>query len=430
MRLKISIALLLMFSVARVQALETDLNYTAVTGESSYIGGGAGLDFRTAPPAGKRVLPPANGAPLYATLRLSNTERLVMLDRADARDKWYGRLRIDLNADGDLTNDKPIDTRAEAVGKEYSSIATGNIEVTNNIGGKSVPYQFQISIFMEEQRPSLFGGLGKNPNDYVHASVRPRCCHLADFTVDSRQYQISFVDYNVNGQFHDSPTPGAFTDAAGDSFYFSGGDRMYIKSGGSFDMNGDQPFCKWLILGGGLFEINADFAAGKLTLNPIEAAATITLPPSILNMSMMRQDTYQSLAIYRPASQVKMPAGPWKMVSFQLERNDAQGDRWRILARGNSAAQPYKIEATTSMSLPIGEPFTPVIRIADGFSKQVTLVFSIKDRSQAQVTALSHEGNKTRIALSKDDPSLPKEPSWTAVTTTGEKVASGSFEYG
>ncbi len=101
-----------------------------------------------------------------------------------------------------------------------------------------------------------------------------------------------------------------------------------------------------------------------------------------------------------------------------------------MLARGNNAAQPYTLDATTSMALPIGEPFMPVINIPGGFSREVTLVFSIRDRSGAQVTALSHEGNKTRIALSKTDPRWPKERVVTAVTTRGEKVASGSFEYG
>lgn len=430
MRLNISIVLLLALFAARAAALETDLKYTAFSGESSYIAGNLSLEFKTAPPAGKRVLPPATGDPLYATLRLANTERLLMLDRADAKDKWFSRLRIDLNADGDLTNDKPVDVRTESLSDEFAVIGTPNIEVTNKIDGKDVPYQFQIMIMMQPMKKSRTGAPAKNPNDSINGLMRPRCCYLADFELDAKQYQISFADYNVNGQFFDPPTAGMFTDAAGDSFYFPGGDRIYIKNGGSFDPNGEQPFCKWLVLGGKLFDVRADFAAGRLTLAPVEAAATIALPPSLLNMSMMRTDTFQALAAYKPAGQVRMPPGSWRLASYQLERDDAQGDRWRVLARGNNAAQPYTLDATTSMALPIGEPFMPVINIPGGFSREVTLVFSIRDRSGAQVTALSHEGNKTRIALSKTDPTLPREPSWTAVTTRGEKVASGSFEYG
>lgn len=428
MRLKFSIALLLMLIAARAPALETDLKYIAFTGDGAYVSASSGVEFKNKAPVGK-VLPQAIGTPLYGTLRLGNTERLVMLDRREANDKRYSRIRVDINADGDLTNDKPIDARTEALSDSFARMTTTNIELTNKPGDKSSPYCVQLMIQTVASNPSLFK-LGRAPAEQTYCIVQSRCCYLADFQLDGKQYQISFSDYNVNGQFHDPPATSMAIGAGADSYYYADGDRIYIKNGGSFDRNSEQPFPKWIVLGSKLFEMKADFDAGKLTLTPIEAAGTIGLPASLINLSMLRTDTRQAMAVYKPAGQVKMPAGPWKMVSYQLERTDPQGDRWRLQARGNFALQPYQIENTTSTTLPIGEPFTPVISFPQSSSKQASLAFSIKDRGQARVTALSHEGNKTRIALSKLDPSLPKEPSWTAVTTKGEKVASGSFEYG
>jgi hypothetical protein len=139
--------------------------------------------------------------------------------------------------------------------------------------------------------------------------------------------------------------------------------------------------------------------------------------------------------MYQPAGEVvRVPAGKYRLLSYQILRRDGQGDLWRLTASGTGGSPLIEVVKGSGASPVFGEPFTPLIEVQTrtyGPPGSSSFSFSMFGRGGEIMSGLSHlEGTATRIPLSKTRKGFPREPAYTIVKPDGEIVAKGSFEYG
>jgi hypothetical protein len=196
-----------------------------------------------------------------------------------------------------------------------------------------------------------------------------------------------------------------------------------------------------LLIQNTLFDLKIDMAKKKMTLTEIkEGLLPLKLSSIPERLSLYTADGSHILMGYKLSGEViKLPAGSYKLLEYQLLRNDGQGDLWKINAMGTNNFSPVAVSSTDTRALAFGEPFTPVIIFPSGgnpFSPgagSLPLSFRIEGKSKEIVNGLTRfEGTGAKIPLStkKGLENRPLEPSYTIVKTSGEIVAKGSFEYG
>ena len=133
-----------------------------------------------------------------------------------------------------------------------------------------------------------------------------------------------------------------------------------------------------------------------------------------------------------------VPADTYRLLSYQTYRNDDQGDRWRLNAQGTNLSPFVKVDGNSKPVISLGEPFTPVVttppvQFAAEMKNHEYLQFNIVGAGEGIVNDINHiSGNNSEIPRSRKtgNTNYPKEPAFRIVTSEGEVVHSGSFEYG
>ena len=112
------------------------------------------------------------------------------------KSRYCPRLFFDLNHNGDLTDDEPIDAEA---GKAAGTLSgTGYcqfpvVRLTVDADGTEVPYAFIMSANWQT------AGNYK----YLTASLWPAVYREGEITLDGRRRKIALVDFDTNGRFDD-----------------------------------------------------------------------------------------------------------------------------------------------------------------------------------------------------------------------------------
>lgn len=418
-------------------AIQVPLKYTANAQGSSFSAGYKQLDLKTTKPAGQWQLPDTVGKyPLYALIKMGDQDRVVMLDRKNADDKFYTRLRIDLNGNGDLKDDPEVTTISSDASPNARLMAQ-NIQFTAKVGGKELPYAAMLSAYCFDSDQLANADLSSgDTRQYMYCVMQSACTYAGGFDLDGKHYEVRLADGLLNGRFDDTlqkSTDKGAQAASGRQPLVTQADRLYITGEGSITNHDGQPLGKYLVIGDKLFSVKIDQAAGMMDLEPAQGDGSVQIPASLKRIALLGDGAEGSVSLFEPAAKVSLPAGQWRVASYQAERKDAQGDLWRLTANGDSGVAPCTVAKGGAAELKAGEPFMPMVDIQTtgaGYSMQAQMRFVVLDCNKAQMSGLSHEGNNTKLALSKQNPSLPREPAWQAVTAEGEKVASGSFSYG
>ncbi len=420
-------------AAAQAFALTVPLKYTPADESGAFFHSSAHIEWKPTPPPGNWTRPEAVGdRPLYALLKLGDDERLLMLDREKPGDEFYNRLRFDANGDRDLTNDPVIKSNLTSHGDEYRFLQSDMIDTRIKLGAAELPCRFQVQVncfSLSEFKKS--GDDESMPPRSMQAITQNFTCYSADVEIDGRSYQLSLTDGNGNGHPGEPTSEVNWINRGGDGMLaYAIGDRIYIKEEGSFSYYDGMPMARWLVLGGKLFEVKADVAAGTLSLEPAAATATVELPDSVKRLTLFNEAQSEMVTMYRPTGAVPLPAGDYKLVMYQMEKQDPQGDLWRAQALGSNKSPVLKLtEGGAAAEWAFGEPFMPLVRAEMAGDDQARLSLDVVGLGREQLVNLEHEGSKTKIALDRQG-RLPKEPTWQVVRADGERVANGSFEYG
>jgi len=418
---------------ASVSAFEVPLRYQCHSGDQTAFRPGGTVYFQPSsePPAGNWKLPTLNSeAPGYAVFELGDVERLLILDRQKPADFFFNRLYFDANGNDDLTDDPVADISFERVGETGYRAAFAGAEITVRLDGTEYPYNFRVT--------AEYIGLSTDKelvNDPFLISLywNTNCSYTGTLEFETRKYHVTFSDENCNGLFNDRlvveqevliPTKMPKSDG----IYISAGEQMH-----SYDrlLLGD-----YILIDDNLLAMTVDISNKTLTVTPVEerpATLTFSAPPE--RMTIYTEDGHRGINMYRPGKQIDVPAGTYRLHTYQMLKKEDSGAVWHLEAQSTDATPAIAAKEGDTTLVAIGEPYKPLVDVPEMFralagSAPVVVEFRVEGRAGEVLTDLGYSGARSAVPLSETSPNRPKEPTYMIVKTDGEIAARGAFEYG
>ncbi|MHC4077243.1 MAG: hypothetical protein ACYST0_02240 [Planctomycetota bacterium] len=436
-------AVLLLSSAVSTQTLEFPLEYQKHPERyRDYVpSGSAPVRLVSQCPDGKCTLPKFTGKhPLFSTLTLGDSELLIVLDIQKKGDRFPSRIFFDRNGNRDLTDDPVLNGQLFFSEEDDYCFAQfrGGCDVEFQRGGKKLSYSVGFSLHGQNLKGLSLAKLAKQPSRFAAFSVQSNCSYASTLELDGAKYRVVLGDGDCNGSFSEK----ASIDERGvwaDGFYVRG-DTFCLTDKKELTYHDEFTLGSRLLVGDNLFDVKIDTAAGKLILKTV---ATMRLPLKLSHaperLFVQTEGLKQGVMMFRPGPVARLPAGRYRLLTYQLLEKGKDGDLWYIAAEATKSSPFVTLAEGNQATLPFGEPFVHFAEVPDYSVEMfrenprdgVQLAFVIEGRGKERVSELALVSGRPRsIKMSRESEGLPLEPSYTIVKSSGQKVKSGSFEYG
>ncbi len=398
-------------------------------------------------PPGEWKLPELKSKnPAYVLLKLGDTERLAIYDRINSEDQFYTRLYLDMNANGDLTDDAPMDKPAGPSSRPYFQVGFPQVDLTYQVGGKTLPNRIALSAafyFMSPDASQRFSP--ENLKQHLRLNCSIQACYEGSFALDGATWYCYLSDGTGNGLYNDGPeVPENFRqNMMTDYPVFFSSDNLFLRKDKNFSGYEGINFSPRLLIKNTLYEVVVDLPAGKMILTPrTENLVPVQLPMETEKLALYDEQTKQSVSLIIPESRVNIPAGNYIAAGYTVYRKEENnGPNWRIGARCSSRSQPVAVNNSAPVVLKYGEPYNASVSIPpwvrENFGRgmsQVNLSLLLQGAGNeiiSDLACLSGEGvSPSRLPLSARNRTRPQEASFTISGPDGKIVKQGTFEYG
>ncbi len=422
-------------------ALEVQLTYETQTDEGKYFPHGyQGGNVRLEVPQGRWELPDLVAkTPAYTTLQLGDNEYLLVFDFARSSNEFYNRLYFDANGNRDLRDDPVISAEATPRGSDRSMFMAQfpRIELTVTSSGSELPYSFTPTLycFMSETDKAPT----EEPNARnMHFNIRTNCAYRGAFTLDETDYEVWLGDSNGNAKFGDAFAV-VDTDRANERVYATGDTLYVVNAGESLSYESGLVLGDFLALHNQVFSVRVKIPEGNMELAPLTTnLATLEFPIRLDTLQIYSDDGSTSVMLFKPELSVQVPASQYRLASYKLHAKGGKGDLWTLQATGGAKGPVVSADVGKTETLILGEPFTPVVGIPEyareGMrqgARDAVLEFQVRGAGEEYVVGLRRiSGENAEIAMSRQSPGLPAEPTYKIVSDEGEVVTSGKFDYG
>ena len=429
------------------QSIEVPLKYHEDTTEfeNLYVGGNGFIQTQAECPKGEWKLPEFKSKkPMFGLITLGDSDFLLALDTKMASDAFYNRVYVDLNDNGDLTDDKVLDGELQSMEEDmgfFWVIFPKGLDITYELDGKKLPYRLEFTVQGQDpEKMEIPEGMDMDFFMPLYVSTSCTGFYAGKFTLGDSTYQVALVDGDCNGRFTDTFSIDEDTVMPDRYPIYPTGDQFFLTDGDELTYDDAFSLGSHLLLGKAMLEVKVDLAGKKLALVPVTGERhemQFSMEPQ--RMVVHTRGFGRAVMMYWPGTAVKLPAGEYRMLNYRALATGSAGDEWALSA-GATAATPYvKVEAGRSVTMQIGAPFTPLAEaspysvqaLKDGDADEVSLSFNVEGVAHELLTNLAKvSGDKSSVEMSNEKRTLPLEPSYTIYTKDGKKVKSGSFEYG
>jgi hypothetical protein len=421
--------------------------------------GGSGTygQLATAQPAKLRKEPKAKSRhPLYGVCRdlPTSSSFLFRLDESKGDGKGYDQLIVDMNQNGDLTDDPvslrgapPADRRANAP----DMMLFGPIQAPADkaiAGGRPVffaqVYLFNRQVLSAGQagQSATGGQLMLKAGWYLEATV----------ALDGLKQKVGVYDSDSNLHLGDVSRAQTYTNLTGTSWYFPPGDTLLVDAAGSGGFENDvfqskaHPFGSVLYLGGKAYTVALAPDCKSLRVEPWTGAlAEVALQPQggqVRFVTLAWQQPGGQWQLIRPAvneGKVLVPPGNYRLYACSLVGKGASRDQVMVSGMQRVPQTPVSIMAGKANTLDCGAPLEVKVtatktkatsRLALG---EATGGAKADSDSILRISAnAAGAGGEIYSTFQKGDGfnSRPPKPSFTIVQAGGKTVASGNLEYG
>jgi len=382
--------------------------------------------------------------PFRAVLRLGTQEYAFALDRTQERPvggEWYDRLFFDLNHNGDLTDEPPVDGKG---GGKTSSFP--RIDLAIPIDGSSSDYAFYLSAVTNPLRRSDGTGTG------VGVTLCPAVCRQGTVSLDGRAQTVTIVDFNSNGRFDDEAH---FTGAGGGLLEsrrdtFDTGDLLVLgreDEGKTPSANlrtrlADPrrvPVSRVARLGGRYYDLTITPAGDRMTVVPTAKPLGKVAVPHPGFVGTFRGEYGVAKVSGDPGAEL-MPCGRWTLLEYTIDLGTLRGSARRpslkqrpsspeapsvtpsdslLSASGGEGVLAVEVREGSVVPLPFGPPYRPIVRPVRGDRRFGTpLVLSLVGKGGELCTNLQIDGRR------------PENPSLTIRDPEGKIVHEGQFRLG
>ena len=379
---------------------------------------------------------------------------LFRLDESKGDGKGYDQLIVDMNQNGDLTDD-PVSQRGAPPTDRRTSASDmmlfGPIQAPADkaiAGGRPVffarVYLFNRQVLNSGQAgQSVTGGqLMLKAGWYLETTV----------VLDGVKQKVGVYDSDSNLHLGDVSRAQTYTNRTGTSWYFRQGDTLLDDADGSGSFENDvfqskaYPFGPILYIGGKACTVALAPDCKSLRVEPWTGTlAEVALLPQgdqVRFVTLAWQQPGGQWQLIRPAvneSKVMVPPGNYRLYSCSLEGKGAAPDQVMVSGMQRVPQTPVSIVAGKANTVSCGAPLEIKVtatktkatsRLALG---EATGDAKVDSDSMLRISAnAAGAGGEVYSTFQKGDGfnSRPPKPSFTIVQVGGKTVADGNLEYG
>ena len=357
--------------------------------------------LQTSKPAAIVKAPPAvSQHPLYGQIAAGSEQLLFRMDESKGTGQGYDRLIVDVNRNGDLTDDPvvspvPPARRGGVVLVSPQQMLFGPIQAPESlkIGSDRPVFFAQVYMFTT---PQMIANMAANMT-IGEIMVRPGWYLQATVQVDGKQHKIGLVDADCNFKLGDPEKPviaRVGVNGAETSWYFQGGDRILVDWDGPPTLQrtllGDQscPFGPLLYLDAKPYKATLSADCKTLSVEPwAEPMAELALQTQgeqVNNLELGWEKAPGDWVLLQPGvanGKAKVPPGNYRLYSVGLKAKTASGDS--LIMSGTKRVPEGGIKAVAGESTPLkcGAPLklelTATATSAAGISSSGSLLSGI-----------------------------------------------------
>ena len=414
-------------------------------------------------PAGILKAPPAiSQHPLYGTIAAGRDPMLFRLDESKGNGQGYDRLIVDVNRNGDLTDDPVVgpatSARGSAVISSQQQVLFGPIRAPDSLKIVSDQPAFYAQSIIRVQ-PGTIGTIVANLNSTIGEIIlRPGWYLETTVDIGGKKHKVDLVDTDCNFKIGDTERPVTSQSAVAGSaatWSFQGGDRFLVDWNGSASAQNsvvDDQSCSFgsiLALDGQPYKVAlaADFKS--LSLDPsTEPMAELALshPEQISSLHVAWEKSPGEWVLLKPSivnGTAKVPPGNYRLYSVSLKAKAASGDfvvmsgTKRVPGAGIKAVAgaatlfkcgaPLELGLTAQQTRGVSSTSSSVLG-----SLSTALLGQSGPEVNIQATILGAGGetySRPYLMSSKGGLVTPPGPTF-AVMSEGKQVDSGSMEFG
>ena len=416
-------------------------------------------------PAAITKAPPAiSKHPLYGELVIQTNRLWFRIDESKGDGKGYDRLIVDLNQNGDLTDDAVV-ARVEQPRQTSASDRTeialfGPLPVPEGkmIGTWRPIYFAQMYLYtppadaVANRNTSFLGQLRFKAGWYLETTV--------DF--DGVTRKVGIVDGNCNFRLGDFSQPTTYQNGTETNWYFQGGDNFLVDNYGSgkfensIGSSAAAPFGPLLYLGAKPYKTVLAADCKSLALEPWTGPlAELALQPhgeQVNGIQVAWEAAPGQWQLLQPGvenGKARVPSGNYRLYTCTLKVKTAAGET--LILNGSKRTPKDTIKAGAGVATPFqcGAPLeVKVTAVRDNRNSGSTASESgsfldrffggsagsepeLQQLIQASVFGAGGEMYSS-FYLKEDKGNLgqPPKPAFTINTTDGKQVASGNMEFG
>ncbi|HPB32517.1 MAG TPA: hypothetical protein PLB62_13765 [Candidatus Sumerlaeota bacterium] len=398
----------------------------------------------TAPPGNWKLPELKSKNPVYALVKLGDTERLAIFDRINSEDQFFTRVHLDINANGDLTDDAPLDQIfGRAVENAFYQANFSRTDFTYRIGEKILPnnINFKAVFYIDPSRANQ-GFTRETLKNNLNLTCWIHACYEFKLNLGADTWNGLLYDVTGNGLYNDVPVfPENLKDLNGPVYPES--DEVYLARNRKCIADDAIPLGSQLLIRGTLYNVSVCLPVGKMILTPrTDNLVPVRLPVETDKLMLYDEASKHSISMVLPELCVNIPAGRYIPAQYSLLRREPDGPQWRLSAFCSSQTPALEINNAESAVLKYGEPFGASILVlpwtCSAFVAGEIQHISIDMQSHGagleivtDLSCLAVPGEKpSRIPLSMRSPSRSREAVFTISEPDGRIVKQGTFEYG
>jgi hypothetical protein len=394
--------------------------------------------------------------PLYGECRDTTTGAALVyrLDESKGDGKGYDQLIVDMNQNGDLTDD-PVAQRAVLPSERQTvspdQLLFGPIQAPADkaiAGGRPI-YFARVYIYNRQ-----FLSSGQEARNMFIGQLMLKAGWYLDTTVElnGRKQKVGVFDGDSNLRLGDVSQPQTFTSNDEKSWYFRPGDYLLVDTDGSgrFENNLFQseacPFGPILYLDGKAYKVTLAPDCKSLRVEPwSEPLAEVALRPDgdqVKHLTLAWEGPNGKWQLIRPAvtgGKVMVPPGNYRLYACSLVGGSGSRDQVMVSGMQRIPQTPVSIATGQANTLDCGGPIQ--IKVTATKARAGTSGMLIEDSSNASANSeptlrinanLAGSGGEIYSAFYKGDrfQSKPPKPTFSIVQAGGKTVASGNLEFG
>jgi len=450
-------------AVATASAADFPLTFRTIPAKDVMaFPGGSGVYgmLQLSKPAAIKKEPKAVSAhALYGQCRESRAGAafLYRLDESKGDGKGYDKLIVDMNQNGDLTDDPVVSRVVPASDRGTTApeqVLFGPIaapEGTKIAGGQPVyyaqTYLYNTALLRSTASTprvtSMIGQLRLKAGWYVEAMANLR----------GIRQKMGVYDGNSNLRLGDVPVPQIITNRSGKSWYFTAGDSLLQDADGSgafetdFAQTESSSFSPLVYFGSQAYKLTLTADNTSLRLEPwAEALAEVVLEPRgdqvrTVTLAWEQPDAQWQLIRAGPADgKIQVPPGNYRLYACELIGKAALRDQVMVSATRRAMQDPVRIAAGQANSLRCGAPLEVKVT-ATKANPRLTLLraraesaapkqdaeFNLRISASVagaggEVYSTFRKGEKFRLE--------PSKPTFTITDAKGSKIKDGNLEFG